>query len=241
MKNLFQIAQTVTSVAFLPLFIAGCSQNAVRIKNSAMAPSLSDGSQAHIRGVSDPNAPFTLLDRNKTSAKQAFSDDESGAGTCRPSNLQVYEAAASMNGDSRVVRLAFKNRGTATCRLSGYPAIELDNEKGTAIANIAVRQIGGTSLSGNVTTPVRETAAVSVGVSQAVDVVLRPSAEASFEIGWSSGDGCPLVSRIVIALPATTANAAGNAALAGSFAVNHPLNVCNGEIRMTALSAGTMI
>ncbi len=212
----------------------------MRGKTASSAPGLNGESQAHIRGVSDPNAPFTLINRtNPTGATTAAATGGANSvavAACRAGELQVYEAAASTNGDARVVRLALKNNGAAACRLSGYPAIELQDEHGAAIASIAVRQTGAASLSGTVAAPVREAAAQSGAASAAVDVVLRPAGEASFEIGWSTGDGCPLVSHFTVALPAAQdAGSEGSPSLAGTFTINRKLNVCNGEMEVTAL------
>jgi hypothetical protein len=140
-----------------------------------------------------------------------------------------------MNGDDRTVRLAFKNRGATACRLSGYPAIELQDDRGNPIASIKVRRTGTASFTGSVAPPLKSTTE-----NQPVDIVLRPGAEASFDIGWTSGDNCPLVSKFTVAAPgigsATTA-----ATFAGSFAINHPLNVCNGELRISPLAgSGTV-
>jgi hypothetical protein len=247
------IAMVSVPVAVLLLLAAGCNQNAVRGKTASSAPGLNGESQAHIRGVSDPNAPFTLINRsNATGATGATAASGAGAAAsganpgevtaCRAADLQVYEAAASTNGDARVVRLALKNNGATPCRLSGYPVIELQDELGAAIASIAVRQTGAASLSGTVAAPVREAAAQSGAASAAVDVVLRPAGEASFEIGWSTGDGCPLVSHFTVGLPvARDAGSGGNPSLAGTFSINRALNVCNGEMQVTALRAAAAI
>jgi hypothetical protein len=223
---------SLLSMAALPLFAAGCSQTVARGSAAANAPTLGAEGQAHIRGVSDPNAPFTLVDRTKSTTTGSFSEGENAAIPCGASTLQMYEAAASMNGDARVVTLAFKNRGSAVCRLSGYPSIELQDESGVGIAGIAIRQTSALSLSGTVVGRVEDASA-----GAPVDVVLRPSAEATFEIGWSSGDGCPLVSRFTVAVPGEAASGDNASTFSGSFTVNHPLNVCNGEVRVTALMA----
>jgi len=229
----------VVTAALIALLAAGCTQNAVRSKTSGSAPALSGEGQAHIRGVSDPNAPFTLIDRTKTAAGTAATGGEgdSAAAPCQAADLQVYEAAASMNGQTRTVRLALKNIGANSCRLNGYPAIELEDENGAAIANIAVRQTGAASLSGAVVAPVVKTSS-GTAASSAVDIVLRAGSQASFEIGWSSGEGCPLVSRFTVALPETPASGEESAAPSGSFTINRALNVCNGEMQVTALRAG---
>jgi hypothetical protein len=237
----------MVSVPAAMLLLAGCTQNAVRGTTAGSAPALNGESQAHIRGVSDPNAQFTtLVSRPKTSAPAAAAGSGSvtvsATTACRAADLQVYEAAASMNGVARVVRLALKNNGASACSLSGYPAIELQDEHGVAIASIAVRQTGASSLSGTIAAPVREAALAEGGSAAseagAVDVVLRPAGEASFEIGWSTGETCPVVSRFTVALPAARdAASTASPSLAGTFTINRALNVCNGEMQVTALRA----
>lgn len=247
MRIFSRVALICASLASL-LLATGCTPNAVRGKTSASAPALNGEAQAHIRGVSDPNAPFTLVSRaNATVATTATAANAAAGGSeanpvaaaaCRAADLQVYEAAASMKGEARVVRLALKNNGATACRLSGYPAIALEDEHGVTIASIAVRQTGAASLSGTVAAPVREAAVESGAASAAVDVVLRPEGEASFEIGWLSGDACPLVSRFTVALPAARETASEvNPSLSGTFTINRALNVCNGEMQITALRA----
>ncbi len=222
--------------ALLCLLAAGCSQMAVRGNMGASAPALMDGGQAHIRGVSDPNAPFTLIERTKAvrvdSVSAVSGMAETPSGTCQASILQVYETAASMDGDARVVRLALKNRGESTCWISGFPAIKLEDEKGMVIANVAIHQTGRASLTGTVTAP-DQVAALPL---KAMHVVLRPAGEASFEIGWSSGDQCPLVSRFKVELPQTPNESGATSALSGMFTINRALNVCGGELQVTALA-----
>jgi len=230
----------VAQAAVMALLVAGCTQNAARGKVAGTAPALSGEGQPHIRGVSDPNAPFTLMDRMKASAGAVSSgEDSASAARCAAADLQVYEAAASMNGDARSVRLALKNVGANACRLSGYPAITLEDEYGAAIASIAVRQTGAASLSGAVVAPVvKASAASGAGATGPVDIVLRPGNKANFEIGWSSGEGCPVVSRFTVALPESSPTAGEESATAsGSFTINRALNVCNGELQVTALRA----
>ena len=214
----------------LSLAVVGCSQTAVRGPVAATAPAISGDSPAHIRGVSDPNAQFTLIDRTKTTSRQPVADGESTGAPCATSSLQVYEVGASMNGENRVIRLAFKNRSDVACSLSGYPGIELQDDKGLPIASIAVHQTGSASLSGTVTTSVENAA-----TSPAVAIVLRPSGAATFEIGWSDGGNCPLVSRIMISMPGAGFMRDSQNTLSGYFTKSHPLNVCGGEVRMSTL------
>lgn len=210
-----------------------------------MAPTLADGGQAHIRGVSDPNAPFTLIDRRKT-AVSPQSENLGSATACMPGELQVYEAAAATNGQSRSLTLAIKNRGASSCRLTGRPEIALLDQTGAPVAGIAVQQMSELQVSGSVVPPTAPSARVPAAqvssgaspqpASQEIDIVLLPSGEANFEIGWSSGDACPLVSRFSVSLSQPGGEAGkGDTNLRGSFSINHALNVCNSAVQVTFL------
>jgi hypothetical protein len=221
-----------SNLLLVSLMAVGCSQNAVRRPAVATAPSVSGEAQAHIRGVSDPNAQFTLSQRTTEPSATGAATAAASATPCSASSLQVYEAAASMNGDNRTLRLAFKNRGEAACSLSGYPAIELQDDRGVPVASIAVHQTGSASLSGTV-----GSSAQNAAETEPVMIVLRPSSEATFEIGWLSGDGCPVVSRFSIAMPRTVVS---GSTFSGSFLISHPVNVCKGEVMVTSLAMSGM-
>jgi len=214
-----------------PLVAIGCSQTAVRAPSVASAPALSEDSPAHIRGVSDPNAQFTLIDRTKSASPSPVSDVSKSAGPCPLSSLQVYEVAASMNGDNRVLRLAIKNLSNTACTVSGRPAIELQDDEGRIIASVAVRQTGSASLTGTVTASL-----VASETSSGMAMVLAPSSAATFEIGWSGGDECPVVSRFTISMPGQQTGGDDEAVPAARFTIAHSLSVCGGEVRVTALS-----
>ena len=230
--------------ATLVLMLAqGCSQVHAPKNASSAAPALGEEGQAHIRGVSDPNAQFTLIDRTHATAQQASMHDlgpnAASMGTCQPSSLQVYEAAAAMNGAERSLRLAIKNNGESACHLAGSPSIILEDASGASIASIAIRQTGSSSLTGVVAPPVRE---VISSPPQSVDVVLPPLGEASFEIGWSSSDDCPVVSSIAVSMATGIASGPGtDGPSSPRFAINHPIKVCNGEVRVTSLLTGSSV
>jgi hypothetical protein len=150
----------------------------------------------------------------------------------------VYETAASMNGAERSLRLAIKNQGEQACSLSGIPAISLEDGSGAEIASVAVRQTGTTSLSGVVVPPVHEVASDPAREGQLLNVVLPGSGEASFEIGWSSGDSCPLVSRIAIGFAGM---ATASEPRPARFSIDHAMRVCDGEVRITSLLPGSSI
>jgi hypothetical protein len=233
--------RVILPAALALLLAQGCSQTRAPGAASATAPTLAEGTQPHIRGVSDPNAQFTLIDRTHAApaTQQVSSNDPASVSACQTSSLQVYEAAASTNGAERTLRLAFKNQGEERCRLAGSPSIALEDENGAAIASIAVRQTGESSVAGVVAAPSSQAASASPATPpQVVNIVLPPSGEASFEIRWSSGDECPLVSSIAISIGGS---APASRAAANNFAISRPLKVCNGEVRITSLLAGASV
>lgn len=141
-----------------------------------------------------------------------------------------------MDGASRSLRLAFKNQGASACRLSGSPFIALQDDSGATLANIAIRQTGATDVSGVVAPP--PALAVTSSAAQSLEIVLRPSGEASFEIRWLSGDDCPLVSRIAIGIASPGEE---KSAPANGFSISHPLRVCGGEVHVGSLLAGSSV
>jgi hypothetical protein len=59
------------------------------------------------------------------------------------------------------------------------------------------------------------------------EITIAPRDEAWFEVGWTTGPGCPVVSRISVSAPGASQ----------SFTVNHPLTVCDGRVQITTLHA----
>lgn len=243
MRRPSTVYRSVLPAALALMLAQGCSQLRAPGSASATAPALGEEGQAHIRGVSDPNAQFTLMERPAAVARQASNRDTGQNATgdafstplCDRSSLQVYESAATTNGEERGLRLAIRNNGEASCRLDGSPTISLLDESGAAIASIAVRQTGASSLTGVVGPPMREAASTSASPAQGVDFVLEPSGEASLEIGWSSGEDCPAVASIALGMaPSSDADGAPTP----TFAINHSLKVCGGEVRVTSLLTG---
>ena len=250
MRSSGQSGRVLAPVVAMALLLGGCSQKVVRAGAGGTAPALSEGGTAHIRGVSDPNAQFTLISREPANgpAKPATAngqatEESSGEAQCRTSDLAIYETAASMDGNARTLTLALKNRGTAVCRISGQPTITLEDEAGVAIGGIALSRA---SLSGSSGAAVSVETASSgpAGAAPVVDVRLPPDGEASFKIGWTSGEGCPVVSRLRIRPSAEEVVSAGgasgerNSEGSGFITVNRPLRVCDGRVVITALRVG---
>ena len=203
---------------------AGCARSSMHGSAAASAPTLSEDSPAHIRGVSDPNAQFTLIDRTARPATPQPSVDAQSGPACDASALRVYEVAAQMDGDSRIVKLAFVNRGETACALAGFPSIALFDDAGRRVAGIAIQQTGSMSFSGRVEASASPTQAP-------LKVLLAPRGEAYFQIGWSTGDQCPTVSRFSVKAPGAVDLPAGETD--DSFTIDRPLTVCGGQMRIT--------
>jgi hypothetical protein len=151
------------------------------------------------------------------------SDAVSGAAAnpCESKDLEVTEIAAAVNGDYRAVKIAFDNNGLAPCRLGGYPSISLLDKSGTPVTNLVVDRVTTSSICAKLA----DSSVQSTAAKQEAQIVITPKDEAWFQIGWSTGQDCPVVSRINVSAPGSTE----------SFTVNHPLTVCEGRIQITTL------
>ncbi|HYK37419.1 DUF4232 domain-containing protein [Alloacidobacterium sp.] len=176
-----------------------------------------DAPRAH--GGTNPNAPYLVA-----AGPQLVKREPSASATalpCEGKDLSVTEIAAAVNGNFRAIKLAFDNEGLAPCRISGYPAISLLDKTGTPVANLVVDRVSASSISARLSQgPMQATAA-----KPDTQITIDPKGEAWFQVGWSTGDGCPVVARINVTAPGATE----------SFTVNHPLTVCEGRVQITAL------
>lgn len=213
------------------LAVLGCAPSRYHVNAGSGAPGLSQSDRGRGHGGTNPNAPFTLITRSHSKPAGAAPGEDSMANEarlrftpeCSPQQLEAVEVAQQVNGDQRFVSLAFVNDGTAACKLSGYPSLFLLDETGATVATVAVVQsVDGTSLS------IPEAAAAKAAGSSSsgeVELLLAAHGEAYFGISWLSGEDCPQVSRLMIGPPGMTR----------TFSVNHPLTVCSGQVRVTAL------
>jgi hypothetical protein len=135
--------------------------------------------------------------------------------------LSVTEIAAAMNGNFHAVKLAFYNQGLASCRIGGYPNVSLLDKNGNPVASVTVDRISQSALSAKLTPGSVET----VSAQPQAQLVIAPRSEAWFQMGWSTGEGCPQIARISISAPGSSE----------TFTVNHPLAICDGRIEITAL------
>jgi hypothetical protein len=200
---------------------AGCNAAAHRRVTTGATPTLiSDDAPLHGRGGTNPNAPYVVLDRRPTLVTRSIPDASGGAPDCNAGDLDVAEVGADANGSDRIVKLSFVNIGANACRLGGYPEIALLNDKGRPVGSLDVVRSSATSL-----TAVTAPAAAAASETTPAAVLLPAHGEAYFQVGWTTGEGCPTVSEIVISAPNTTK----------SFLISHPLVVCSGKIRVTSV------
>jgi hypothetical protein len=190
-----------------------------------------DGPQ-NPRGGTNPNAPYLVAATKPQLVKRSDGMTADNADACDSKNLSVTEIAAAVNGKYRAVKLAFDNQGITPCRLGGYPSISLLDQSGTPVASVVVDRVTASTLSAQLAPPSTPAPAESAGKPEAdgkagAQVLLMPKSEAWFQIGWSTGDGCPVVSRISVSAPGA----------AESFVVNHPLTICDGHVQITTLRA----
>jgi hypothetical protein len=171
--------------------------------------------------LANPNAQYAVLAPAPRLLPRSASLNASEAEPCTGEQLSVSELAATLNGSYRIVKLAFENHGMAQCKLGGYPEIALLDVDARSIGNIAIEKISSATL----TAELSQAPVQNAGIQTMPEVVLAPRSIAVFQVGWTSGPGCPTVASIKIAAPGTSR----------SFAVNRPLTVCAGHIQITAL------
>lgn len=177
----------------------------------------------HGRGGTNPNAPFVLVDRSPRPAAHLASMSAADAPPCSAREISLSEVAAEMNGQSREVKFAFVNEGAETCRIGGYPEIELLDAQDLPVANLTVVKSAPGALQAR-------TVSASASVEparEAAELVLDPKQEAYFGITWTTGEDCPVVSRIELTAPGTTQ----------TFTISRPLTVCAGQVKVTALQS----
>jgi hypothetical protein len=202
-------------------FLGGCahSTHATPLRGGAPAMLSEDGPHAH--GGTNPNAPYMMAASSPQLVKRSDATGSATANPCDSKELAVTEIAAAVNGNYRAVKLAFDNEGLAPCQLGGYPAISLLDKTGTPVANLVVDRVTASTLSAQLAQgPVQTTAS-----KPDAQITIAPKGEAWFQVGWSSGQDCPVVSRISVSAPGSTE----------SFVVNHPLTVCEGHVQITVL------
>ncbi len=173
------------------------------------------------RGGTNPNAPYMVAAASPQLVRRSETAS-STAGPCESKDLAVTEIAAAVNGNYRAIKLAFDNEGISPCRIGGYPSISLLDQSGTPVANLVVDRVTTSSLRARLAEGPVPAAAIAKPDAQ---ITIDPKGEAWFQVGWSTGPDCPIVSRIHVSAPGSSE----------SFTVDHPLTVCEGHVQITTL------
>ena len=223
-----QLAHFGFAVAALSL-LAGCTAARPSKASYAKVPSLQEDAPLGARGGANPNAPYTVVDHSARLVKRPAVFDVNAAEPCAAADLSLFESGAHVDGDRRSVRLNLVNHAAQPCRLNGYPAISLLRQDGSLIGSISIEKVTATTLDAAFHAKAAPDADKDSGPSPYV--LLAPSGEATFEVGWTSGSNCDQVGSIAVAAPGTVQ----------SFTVRHSLNVCEGRILVTAVSDGNQL
>ena len=208
-------------LAMWPL-VEGCTRSTHGSSLRGGAPSLlQEDGPLHARGGTNPNAPYVLASTKPQLVQRANSADAAVTDTCDGSKLAITEIAAAVNGNYRAIKLAFHNHSEAACQLGGYPDISLLDKRGTPVASVTVDRVTMSTLSAQL----RQEPAQAASDQSAASVTLAPNGEAWFQLGWSTGEGCPVVSRVSVSAPGSSE----------TFTVTHPLTVCQGRVQITTV------
>ncbi len=201
--------------------VQGCAHSAHISSLRGGAPAILNEDGPHARGGANPNAPYMIASTSPQLVKRSDTTATKASNLCESKDLAVTEIAAAVNGNYRAVKLAFDNEGLASCHLGGYPVVSLLDQSGTPVANLVVDRVTTSTLSAQLAQGPAQTAMAKPDTQ----ITIAPKGEAWFQVGWSTGQGCPVVSRINVSAPGSTE----------SFTVNHPLTVCEGHVQITTL------
>lgn len=220
LSRLPSIALAGSLMVVWPLMVS-CAHSTRTSSFKGGAPALLNEDTPRVRGGTNPNAPYLMAATSPQLVKRSDGNGAGPANPCESKDLAVTEIAAAVNGNYRAIKLAFDNEGLAPCRLGGYPSISLLDQSGTPVANVVVDRVTTSSIRARLTQgPVQPTSA-----TPEAQVTIAPKGEAWFQVGWSTGQDCPIVSRISVLAPGSSE----------SFTVTHPLTVCEGRVQITTL------
>ena len=219
----FASAVLTGSLLVVWLLTEGCAHSPHASALRGGAPIMLNEDGPHPRGGTNPNAPYMMpASTTPQLARRSGVSTTAAVNPCDGKNLTVTEIAASVNGKYRAVKLAFDNDGLTPCRIGGYPTVALLDKTGTPVANLVVDRVTLSTLSAQLAEGPVPTATVRADDAQ---ITIAPRGEAWFQVAWSSGDNCPVVSRISVSAPGSSE----------SLTVNHPLTVCEGRVQITTL------
>lgn len=203
----------VMAAAVLLTLCAGCAGSHPAAASNALAP-------ATAPQQTTPNAPYMVPAPKRQADAPPTAVVADDAPPCDPNVLSVEEIAGNASGAYHSVKLAFRNRGSLPCRLSGYPTVALLGTEGEKLDSIAMEKIS----TAEVMAELAETH-VAVAAAPVPKVTLMPHSVAAFEVVWTTGPECPSVSRLLVSAPGTER----------IFAVTQPMKVCAGRVQVTEL------
>ncbi len=217
---------SLLALALLPASLAvGCTRRAGVQHRGMGAPGLTSDAPLRERAGTNPNAPYTEKAEPPRLLKRAQILGSSAAEPCTAESLDSSEISARMSGNFRVLELAFVNRGRAACTLGGYPSITLLDTAGNVVGGLEVTKVSYNAMEARLTSG---PAAAAAELAPTPAVLLAPGDAANFEIGWTSGEGCPQIGSLVVAAPRTLRN----------FTIAHPISVCSGGVEISPLRGG---
>ena len=208
------------SLILVGLLLESCAHSTHTSSLKGGAPALLNEDSPRAHGGTNPNAPYLVAAAGPQLVKRSEAPG-SAVNPCESKDLAVTEIAAAVNGGYRAVKLAFDNEGIAPCHIGGYPIISLLDHTGTPVANLVVDRVTASSIGARLS----QSPLPAADSKSDAQVTIAPKGEAWFQVGWSTGQNCPVVSRISVTAPGGTE----------SFTVNHPLTVCEGRVQITTL------
>lgn len=192
------------------LLVAGCSGKAHSSNKALAAPALTREMPRSRKAPVDPNAPYAVL-KHRTAPELTATNataTPSEAPFCSSANLAVSEIAANGNATERTVSIAFTNKGDSACKLSGYPFVSFPAEEQPSLKSLTVLHDQNDN-------------------PEEASVLLPPKGAAFFSLRWTTGDSCPMISKLLVTAPGTTQ----------SFSLNRPVSPCQGRVEITAIKA----
>ena len=217
----------------LSLCASGCNGTGAGISGNAVAPGMrGDESGTRVaRNVANPNAPFAVAAPH-LAVREPLLDVNAVPG-CASQQLSLFESRAEINGSHHAVRFTLQNAGPA-CRLSGFPSITLLRADGAVLGGVRVEKISESAMRASLTAPAmaQESAAMDGPSPQ---ILLSTKGQAAFEVGWTSGPRCAEVSRIAVSAPGMVSAAPG-----GTMQVARPIQICEDQVLITAVSEPEM-
>lgn len=170
----------------------------------------------------NPNAPYTVPAGSRPTSLPLTPEAEAEARPCHPRHLSIEQISGNSNGNLRSLKLAFVNRGSVPCKLSGYPGVALlKSHEGTG--KVSAEHVTWTEVRSELA--IAKPAAPPRKQSEGLTVTLMPHAVAAFELAWTTGQACTAVTHLLLTCPGT----------GRSFSVSQPTNICNDPIQVTAL------